>query len=319
MKKKKNILSIIVILILILGFFIQGDNKNIHVNMEDNLEVHFIDVGHADAILIKNGEESMLIDGGDNSSGKLVVDYIKNQGIDSIKYVIGTHPHEDHIGGLDNVIDSFNIEKVIMPNANANTKTFEDVLNSISNKGLTITKPRPGDKYNLNGAEFIILAPNKDKYSNLNNYSVVVKLTHGNSSFVFTGDAETLSEKEILDNFGGILKADLLKLGHHGSNTSTSENFLEAVNPQIAIISLGRDNKYNHPDIEVVDRLREKNIDIYRTDEEGTIVAISDGESITINDETVASKKQDVDLILNILSKLINLFVSNKEVLGEIF
>ncbi|WP_353097314.1 ComEC/Rec2 family competence protein [Tissierella praeacuta] len=250
----------------------------------DNLEIHFIDVGQAESILIKKGNESMLIDAGNNSDGKLVVDYIKNQNISNLKYVIGTHPHADHIGGLDDVIDTFGIEKIIMPNAVTNTKTFEEVLDSIKNKGLSITKSKVGNSYELNGAEFTILAPNKEKYKDLNDYSVVIKLVNGNNSFLFTGDAEELSEKEILENNKRLLKADVLNVGHHGSVTSTSEAFLDAVDPKFAVISAGKDNSYGHPHKEILERLEDKGIKIYRTDLQGDIIVISDGETIQFND-----------------------------------
>lgn len=250
----------------------------------DNLEIHFIDVGQAESILIKKGNESMLIDAGNNSDGDLVVDYIKKQNISSLKYVIGTHPHADHIGGLDDVIDTFEIEKVIMPNAVTNTKTFEEVLDSIKNKGLSITKAKVGNSYELNGAQFTILAPNKEKYKDLNDYSVVIKLVNGNNSFLFTGDAEELSEKEMLENNERLLKADVLNVGHHGSVTSTSEAFLNAVDPKFAVISAGKDNSYGHPHKEILERLEDKGIKIYRTDLQGDIIVISDGETIQFND-----------------------------------
>lgn len=257
--------------------------SDLEVNGE-NLEIHFIDVGQAESILIKKGNESMLIDAGNNSDGKLVVDYIKNQNISNLKYVIGTHPHADHIGGLDDVIDTFEIEKIIMPNAVTNTKSFEEVLDSIKNKGLSITKPKVGNSYELNGAEFTILAPNKEKYKDLNDYSVVIKLVNGNNSFLFTGDAEELSEKEMLENNKRLLKADVLNVGHHGSVTSTSEAFLDAVDPQFGVISTGKDNSYGHPHKEILERLEGKGIKIYRTDLQGDIVVISDGETIQFND-----------------------------------
>lgn len=250
----------------------------------DNLEVHFIDVGQAESILVKKGNESMLIDAGNNSDGELVVDYIKKQNINKLKYVIGTHPHADHIGGLDDVIDTFEVEKIIMPNAVTNTKTFEDVLDSIKNKGLSITKAKVGNSYELNGAVFTILAPNQEKYKSLNDYSVVIKLVNGKNSFLFTGDAEELSEKEILKNDKGRLKSDVLNVGHHGSITSTSETFLDAVDPKFAVISAGKDNSYGHPHKEILERLNDKGIEIYRTDLQGDIIVISDGDTIKFND-----------------------------------
>jgi len=275
---KKKLLGIILILMVVLSIAVGCEVSKAD---GENLEVHFIDVGQGDAMLIKKGNQAMIIDAGKNVSGDLVVKYLKKQKVKNLEYVIGTHPHEDHIGGLDLVIDNFEIGKVIMPNAIATTKTFEDVLDSISKKGLKITKAKAGDVYDLNGAKFTILAPNQDEYPNLNNYSIVVKLSYGANSFLFTGDAEKESEEEILAKDKRSLKADVLKVGHHGSVTSTLQEFLDAVNPNVAVISLGVDNPYGHPHKEVSERLESKNIKIYRTDLHGNIVAISDGKTIS--------------------------------------
>lgn len=283
MKKLKKIIAFIFATIMIFSLTAcEVMDANFAASNGEVLEVHFIDVGQADSIFIKKGNQSMLIDAGNNKDGKLVVDYIKNQNVSTLNYVIGTHPHADHIGGLDTVIDNFEIEKLIMPNAINNTKTFEDVLDSIDKKGLKITKPKVGDKYNLNGSEFIILAPNGEKYENLNDYSVVVKLIDGNNSFLFTGDAEALSEKEMLENNKNLLKSDVLKVGHHGSVTSTSKEFLDAVDPSAAIMFSETGNTYGHPHKEIIELLTTKNIDIYRTDTEGTIIIKSDGENLVL-------------------------------------
>lgn len=247
------------------------------------LKVHFIDVGQADSILIQSDEQAMLIDAGNNGDSEEVVAYIKSQNIELLDYVIGTHPHEDHIGGLDAVIESFDIGVIYMPKAMSTTKTFEDVLNAISNKGMKVTTPVPGTTVRLGEASFTILAPNSDSYKETNNYSIVIKLEHGNNSFIFTGDAEDVSEKEMIEK-GYDLSANVLKVGHHGSSSSTTEEFLMKVNPQYAVICVGKDNKYGHPHREIVDLLNKMGIKIYRTDENGTITAISDGESITFEE-----------------------------------
>lgn len=246
------------------------------------LFVHFIDVGQADCILIKTNDNSMLIDAGNNEDAKLVVNYLRDNNVTKLDYVIGTHPHEDHIGGLDAVINTFDIGKIIMPKVEHTTKTFEDVLCAIQNKGLKITTPVPGTVYSLGEATFTILAPNSSYYDELNNYSVVIKLEYGNTAFIFQGDAEAFSEGEILSN-GYDVSADVIKIGHHGSSSSTSRSYLEAVNPGYAVIMVGKGNTYGHPHRETLQLLKGKGIKVYRTDEQGTVIAVSDGSKITFN------------------------------------
>jgi beta-lactamase superfamily II metal-dependent hydrolase/soluble P-type ATPase len=244
--------------------------------------VHYINVGQGDSILIQQDGHNMLIDAGTNAVESAVVNYLKSKGITRLDYVIGTHPHEDHIGGLDKVIDNFTVDKFIMPKVTHTTQTFKDVITAAQNKGLKITVPTVGDKYSLGVADFTILAPNNSSYSNLNNYSVVIKLKFGNRSFIFTGDAESLSEGEILAKQLDIT-GDVLKLGHHGSKTSTTQSFLNKVNPKYAVVSCGKNNSYKHPHQETLNKLKAKNIKVYRTDEAGTIIATSNGSSLSFN------------------------------------
>lgn len=288
LKKISRVYLPIFVLILCFLFILTACEKNKKLekneDISNNLEVHFIDVGQADSILIKNGEKSMLIDAGNNGDANLVVNYLRSQGVEKLDYVVGTHPHEDHIGGLDAVIDTFDIEKVYMPKVTHTSKTFKDVITSIKNKGLKISNPVVGSKFMLGDAKGVILAPNSSKYEGYNNYSIVIKLTYGNNSFLFTGDAEELSEKEMLHkNFD--LSADVLKIGHHGSHSSTSLAFLDKVNPKYGVIMTEIGNDYGHPHKETMDKLKNKNITVYRTDENGTIVMTSDGENIKFDKE----------------------------------
>jgi competence protein ComEC len=250
------------------------------------LKVKYIDVGQGDSILIQQGLNSMLIDAGNNSDSELVKKNITDQGITKLDYVIGTHPHEDHIGGLDYVINNFQIGKIYMPKVTSTTKTFEDVVNAINSKGLKATVPTPGESFKLGEATCTILAPNGSEYKDTNNDSIVIKVSFGDNSFLFTGDAEDVSENEMLAK-GYDLKSDVLKIGHHGSNSSTTQKFLDSVNPKYAIISVGKENEYGHPTKEIIDRLISEKISVYRTDEVGTIVATSDGKNITFNVEPI--------------------------------
>ncbi|WP_298836822.1 ComEC/Rec2 family competence protein [Clostridium sp.] len=247
-----------------------------------NLIVSYIDVGQADSILIQQGTSSMLIDAGNNEDSNTVKNYISKQGITKLNYIVGTHPHEDHIGGLDSVIDSFQIGKIYMPKITSNTKTFLDVVSAIKAKGMKVNAPIVGESFKVGDATATILAPNSTGYEDLNNFSIVIRLTFGNSSFLFDGDAENISENEILSK-GFNISADVLKVGHHGSSSSTTLAFLDKVNPKYAVISVGKDNSYGHPHKSTMDKLKAKGIKIYRTDESGTIVATSDGKNITFN------------------------------------
>ena len=256
------------------------------VSNEGYLRVHFIDVGQGDSILIQAGEQAMLVDAGTNESGSVVTEYLRSLNITKLDYLIGTHPHEDHIGGLDDVIHSFEIGTVIMPDVSHTTQTYEDVLDALLEKNLTVTAPHPGDTYSIGDASFTVLSPlaaiaeQAAENGDLNNLSVGIRLVYGSNAFVLCGDAESDSEEAMVES-GLDLKADVLKAGHHGSSTSTSDAFLAAVNPDYAVISCGKDNSYGHPHQETMDKLNAADISIFRTDEQGTVVAVSDGSSIT--------------------------------------
>ena len=246
---------------------------------DSDLKVYYIDVGQADCVLIQNNNENMLIDAGNNEDGEKLVKYFKKLGITSFKYVVGTHPHEDHIGGLDDVINSFDIGTILLPDTYTTTTTFMDVLDAIDNKNMTFTVPKENDKYQLGEANIDILYSGVD-VEDLNDASIVIKLTYGSNKFLFSGDATTKVEKQILNKD---LKVDVYKVAHHGSNTSNSAKFLEKLNPKYGIISCGKDNSYNHPHDEIVNRLEKRNIEIYRTDKLGTILVTSDGVNINIS------------------------------------
>ena len=253
------------------------NEQQIEFVAQEDLLIDFIDVGQADSILIRNQDKVMLIDAGTNEEGKTVVNYLETLGITKIDYLIGTHPHEDHIGGLDDVINNFDIGQIYMPKIETTTKTFEDVLDAIENKNLTVTAPNKGDKIELGQAKGEFMTEPILDEDNLNVSSLVLRLEFGNTSYLFMGDAEKENEETIRWP-----KTDVLKVGHHGSSTSSSESFLEQVQPKYAIIMAGKDNSYGLPTQETIDKLNNIGSEIYRTDEDRTIQMTSDGNTIEI-------------------------------------
>ncbi len=245
------------------------------------LTVHFLDIGQGDAALIACDGEYMLIDAGDNDKGTAVQNYLTKQGVTKLKYVIGTHPDADHIGGLDVILYKFECETVMMPDIANDTATYRDVIDTMDTKGYRNTLPQAGDSYTLGSAEFTVLGPRKI-YSDTNNCSIVLRLTHGNNSFLFMGDAKEEAETDILN--GDIpVDADVIKVGHHGSRTASSKVFLQAVSPAYAVISCAEDNSYGHPHAETLNNLRALGVQVFRTDEQGTIVVTSDGKELEWN------------------------------------
>lgn len=244
------------------------------------LLVHFIDVGQGDSILLESKGEFVLIDAGEKEYGSDVVKYIRRRGADELKYVIATHPHTDHIGGLTKVINSVDTLNFITVETDQSTRTWLNVLEAVEKNDVNYIDAVPGATYRFGEASFTILAPLGSGYTGYNDYSVVTKVTCGEVSFLLTGDAEKTSENEMIDA-GENLSADVLKCGHHGSSSSSTAKFLKAVRPGCAVITCGRDNDYGHPHKETLKKLNLLGCQIYRTDQSGTIVARTDGVTIT--------------------------------------
>ncbi len=250
---------------------------------DEKLEIHFLDVKQGDCTIIKVGEHAMIIDAGNNGYGTLVKTYIQNLGIEKLDYVIGTHPDADHIGGLDVVIYNFECGKVFMPDCSKDTRTYDDVIQACKNKNYKINSPIAGESFKLGDATFTIIAPlHYDYGDNFNDCSIAIRMEYGENSFLFTGDCEEAAEADLLES-DTYLDADLFKVAHHGSKTANTEEFLKAVTPKYCVVSCGEGNSYGHPQAEVLNNLRSMGVKLYRTDEQGTVVAYSDGIDITFN------------------------------------
>lgn len=267
-------------------FRLSGTNQTVNA-AEYPFSVHFIDVGQADSALILCGNEAVLIDAGDVDSYAAIDAYLKAQNVKQLKYFILTHAHADHIGSADDVLKNYAVENVIMPKYSEEnmptSKVYEDLLYALSDSGAKVLAAKAGHTYNLSGCSFSVYAPNKD-YKELNDSSVVVRFTYGETNFLFQGDAEKASENDVLAA-GFDVRADVLKMGHHGSKTSSTEKYLRAVSPKLAVISCGENNSYKLPSDSVLQRLTALGIEYRRTDRNGTIVVMSNGKEITVQTE----------------------------------
>lgn len=289
-KKQKKFISFILAVLFIIGYYVFEDipteesysNKDeikVKNTVTTDLQIYYFDVGQADSTLIINNGHSMLIDAGNNEDGEKLVTYIKEElNITTIDYVVGTHPHEDHIGGLDDIINNFNIKEVYLPEAMTTTKTFEDVLDAIANKELSITVPTIGETFKLGEADFEVIYTGTGE-KDLNEASIILRMIFGNKTYLFTGDTTEEVEETILNSN---IDIDVLKVAHHGSKYSSSEEFLNIATPEYAIISAGEGNSYGHPEPETLTRLKKHTNNIYITKDLGTILLTSDGKTITI-------------------------------------
>ena len=299
--KKRSLSSLIIIIVLIILAFLYsqfadklglpnffGDVKKYPTEATPVPEgeealFHIIDIGQGDAILVMTSEGNMLIDTGDQGAEEELRSYLKSAGVTSFKYVVFTHPDSDHIGNADHVIQEYTIEKIIMPDVVSTSKIYERMMTEIAKREqIEVIIAQPEYEFTLGALHNVIIAPN-DNYNDTNEMSVVIKSTFGDTSIMLTGDAEKKSEADIIEIWDEeMLDCDVLKIGHHGSATSTTDAFLDKVSPSIAVISCGLDNKYGHPLPQTIQRLEERGIKIYRTDMHGSIVLKTDGKEFTV-------------------------------------
>lgn len=275
--KRYNVLILLLSILIVLFPF--GTDLKSNPIEKGILKIHFIDVGQGDSTLITIDDKSLLIDSGGHAASEKVLSYLKKEGIKKITHVVATHPHEDHIGSMELIIDNFKIENFWAPKVTSNASYYNRMIKSLKRKNLKINVAKEGKIINLHPkVKCEILSPIKDKYDNLNNYSAVIKLSYNKFNFLFMGDAEGPVEGELTER--NDLRCDILKLGHHGSNTSSSEKLLDSALPQLTVASCGKNNTFGHPNKKVINRLENRNIKLYRTDLHGDIVFGCDGKSL---------------------------------------
>lgn len=298
MLKKRSLPSLIIYLVLFVSFAftilsgcslirvvtsLQASAPD--VTSQDELLIETVDVGQGDCIIIKTPDNSVImVDAGERTAISNIVATFKKYDIEKIDLLIATHPHADHIGGMQYFVESYPISKIMMPKSDHSTTMYLNLLQSIKDKGLKITEAKPGITYEFGDVTIGVLGPVSTAYKDLNNISVVFKLTYGDTSFLFTGDAEKEAEKDIIAS-GADLSTDVIKAGHHGSSTSTTQEFLDAVSPLIALVSCEIDNEYGHPHKEFLERISKKGCTLYRTDKNGNISILSNGTNISVETE----------------------------------
>ena len=290
----KRLIALFLLLLSLTGCAFHPTAPGTETTGGDTLAVHYIDVGQADCALLECGGQFMLIDGGNVDDSSLVVSYLEQQGVEELALVVCSHAHEDHVGGLPGVLAVYPTKAVWAPTRTYSSGCFDDFVYYTDQQDLQITIPTAGDRFSLGGAQITVLGP-VEKYAETNNTSLILMVQFGDNRFLFTGDMETEAENDMLDA-GANVKADVLKVGHHGSNTSTGYRFLYEVDPEYAVISVGEDNSYGHPHEEPMSRLRDADVTIYRTDEMGTVIALSDGKNIRFSWQMGSAKPEDPTL-----------------------
>ena len=298
MKKQNRFVTFILSVLLALTLVLPGSAVTAKADGQGNMAVHFIDVGQGLAILVQSGGENLLYDGGNRSHADEVVQYLKNQQVETINYMISSHYDEDHLGGLVKCLDNFEVDHVLGSDYVHTSDLFNTFMNTATAHAIIVEYPSVGDTYEFGTGSFTVMAPDGIS-QNSNDNSVVIRLVNGNNSFMFMGDAEETSEQDMIST-GMNLDCDVLSLGHHGSASSTSWDLLEAASPSWAVISCGLNNTYGHPAAETMGKLSDMDIPVFRTDDQGTVIALSDGNTISwnqepCNDYTSGSEKQSTD------------------------
>ena len=283
MKKQNRIKTFMLSLLLAFTLVFPGSAVAVEASGQGDMAVHFIDVGQGLAILVQSGGENLLYDGGNRAHADEVVQYLKNQQVETIDYMISSHYDEDHLGGLVKCLDNFEVEHVLGSDYVHTSELFNTFMNTATAHAIIVEYPSVGDTYEFGTGSFTVMAPDGIS-QNSNDNSVVIRLVNGNNSFMFMGDAEETSEQDMIST-GMNLDCDVLSLGHHGSASSTTWDLLEASTPSWAVISCGQDNSYGHPAAETMGKLKDMDIPVFRTDDQGTVIALSDGNVISWNQE----------------------------------
>ena len=284
---KKTVTIVAVLILVILGILFGKDaltkpGPTVEPVSGGEVQFHFIDVGQGDAALIRTAEGNILIDASTGEAEDQLKAYLDSLGIRDIEYAVFTHPHEDHIGGADMVLLNYHVENVVLPDKTHTSKTFEKMMDAIEKQDCHVVRAEPDKTFKVGEVTFTILAPIRDDYEEMNDHSVVLRADYGSTSVLFTGDAELISEEDMMRRYGtaagGMLDCDLIKVGHHGSDTSSGKAFLEAVTPDYGVISCGKGNTYGHPLQSILKRYESHGVTLYRTDLEGNIVFVTTGE-----------------------------------------
>jgi len=298
--KKKILLSIVAFLLALAGtlasMYLDPEPEHNYTPGESILQVHFLDVGQADCALLECDGYYMLIDGGNVEDSQLVISYLQQQGVEELEAVVCSHAHEDHVGGLPAVLAVFPTKAVYAPTKTYASKVFDDFLHYTDQQRLEVTIPAPGDEFPLGGANVMVLGPTQS-YAETNDTSIILRIDHKENSFLFTGDMEVAAENDMLDYWAdtGTFDVDVLKVGHHGSDTSTGYRFLHSVMPTYGVISVGEGNSYGHPNDEPMSRLKQAGVVILRTDKLGAITATSDGFEIAFTWENQNAQPEEAE------------------------